>query len=128
MALGKEAVSCERGTPVCPLQWMCWKTGVRPTGLFLFTLVAGPGRSMSLKLGDTRVYELQIRARLGTAAQVAVRKLRAVPLKWMRWTTGLRPTGLCLKHASRYTRSRERIFIALMTSDRQLKASSEGSK
>jgi len=34
--------------------------------LFLFTLVTGPRRSLSLQLSDTRVYELQIQARLGT--------------------------------------------------------------
>ena len=34
---------------------------------FFFTLVTGPRRSSSLKLSDTRVYEPQIRARLGTA-------------------------------------------------------------
>jgi len=33
---------------------------------FFFTLVTGPRRSFSLKLSDTRVYEPQIRARLGT--------------------------------------------------------------
>jgi len=33
---------------------------------FIFTLVTGPGRSLSLKLSDTRVYEPQVRARLGT--------------------------------------------------------------
>ena len=32
---------------------------------FFFTLVTGPTRSLSLKLSDTRVYEPQIRARLG---------------------------------------------------------------
>ena len=32
---------------------------------FFFTLVTGPRRSLSLKLSDTRVYEPQIRARLG---------------------------------------------------------------
>jgi len=37
-----------------------------------FTLVPGPRRSLSLKLGDTRVYEPQIRARLGTTACEAV--------------------------------------------------------
>ena len=36
----------------------CQRTGI------LFTLVTGPGRSLSLKLSDTRVYEPQIRARL----------------------------------------------------------------
>ena len=35
---------------------------------FLFTLVTGPRRSLSLKLSDTRVYEPQTRARLGTTA------------------------------------------------------------
>ena len=47
-----------------------------------FTLVSGPRRSLSLKLSDTRVYEPQIRARLGTTAhfcEVVVLKLRAVP-------------------------------------------------
>ena len=33
--------------------------------LFLFALVTGPRRSLSLKLSDTRVYEPQMRARLG---------------------------------------------------------------
>jgi len=36
---------------------------------FLFTLVTGPRRSLSLELSDTRVYGPQIRARLGTTAQ-----------------------------------------------------------
>ena len=36
---------------------------------FFFTLVTGPRRSLRLKLSDTRVYEPQIRARLGTTAQ-----------------------------------------------------------
>jgi len=35
---------------------------------FLFTLVIGPRRSLSLKLSDTRVYEPQTRAHLGTTA------------------------------------------------------------
>ena len=35
---------------------------------FFSTLVTGPRRSVSLKLSDTRVYEPQIRARLGTSA------------------------------------------------------------
>ena len=34
--------------------------------LFFFTLVTGPRRSLRLKLSDARVYEPQIRARLGT--------------------------------------------------------------
>ena len=33
---------------------------------FFFTLVTGPRRSLSLTLSGTRVYEPQIRARLGT--------------------------------------------------------------
>jgi len=36
--------------------------------VFFFTPVTGPGRPLSLKLSDTRVYEPQIRARLGTTA------------------------------------------------------------
>jgi len=36
---------------------------------FFFTLVTGPRRSLSLELRDTRVYEPQIRARLGTTAR-----------------------------------------------------------
>ena len=46
---------------------------------FFFTLGTGPRRSLSLKLSDTRVYEPQIRARLGTTAhffKVVVLKLR----------------------------------------------------
>ena len=37
---------------------------VLPTSLLL-TLVTGPRRSLSLTLSDTRVYEPQVRARLG---------------------------------------------------------------
>ena len=37
---------------------------------FFFTFVTGPRRSLSLKLSDTRVYEPQIRARLGTTAHL----------------------------------------------------------
>ena len=37
---------------------------------FFLTLVTGPRRSLSLKLSDTRVYEPQIRARLGTTAHL----------------------------------------------------------
>jgi len=37
--------------------WTCF--------FFFFTLVTGPRRSVSLELSDTRVYEPQIRARLG---------------------------------------------------------------
>ena len=38
---------------------------LRREGFFFFTLVTGPRRSLSLNLSDTRVYEPQIRARLG---------------------------------------------------------------
>jgi len=41
-------------------------TGAQP--FFFLNLVTGPRRSLSLKLSDTRVYEPQIRARLGTSA------------------------------------------------------------
>ena len=37
---------------------------------FFFTHVTGPRRSLSLKLSDTRVYEPQMRARLGTATHL----------------------------------------------------------
>ena len=49
---------------------------------FFFTLVTGSRRSSNLKLGDTRVYEPQIRALLGTDShfcEVVVLKLRTVP-------------------------------------------------
>ena len=38
---------------------------------FCFTLVTGPKRSLSRKLSDARVYEPQIRARLGRVQRVA---------------------------------------------------------
>jgi len=40
-------------------------SGAGAGALRWFTLVTGPRRSVSLKLSDTRVYEPQIRARLG---------------------------------------------------------------
>jgi len=49
---------------------------------FFLTLVTGPRRSFGLKLSDTRVYEPQKRARLGTTThfcEVVVLKLRALP-------------------------------------------------
>jgi len=49
---------------------------------FFFTLVAGPRRSLILTLSDARVYEPQLRARLGTTAhfcRVVFLKLRAFP-------------------------------------------------
>jgi len=42
----------------------------KPTVFFFFTLVIAPRRSLSLKLSDTRVYEPQIRARLGTTVWI----------------------------------------------------------
>ena len=54
---------------------------LRPFFFFFFTLVTGLGRSLSLKLSDTRVYEPHIRARLGSTAhfcKVVVLKLRAL--------------------------------------------------
>jgi len=44
-----------------------WSQVDPPRLFFFFTLVTGPTRSLSLKLSDARVYEPQIRARLGTA-------------------------------------------------------------
>ena len=44
--------------PLCASSWLCF--------FFFFTLVTGPRRSLSLQLRDTRVYEPQTRARLGT--------------------------------------------------------------
>jgi hypothetical protein len=46
---------------------------------FFFTPVAGPSRSLSLKLSDTRVYEPQIRARLDNHASVCVDVFSAFP-------------------------------------------------
>ena len=65
---------------------------------FFFTLVTGPRRSLSLKLSDTRVYEPQIRARLGTtgddqAPVVHARRDRegSPPLRHCRLGPGLPP-------------------------------------
>ena len=44
-----------------------------------FTLLTGPRRSLSLKLSDTRVYEPQIRARLGTTTQPPTRATSTPP-------------------------------------------------
>ena len=50
---------------------------VREVFFFFFsTLVTGPARSLSLKLSDTRVYEPQVRARLGTTAHFCRRQGR----------------------------------------------------
>ena len=42
------------------------ETDAGPFFFFFFTLVTGPRGSLSLELSDARVYEPQIRARLGT--------------------------------------------------------------
>ena len=97
MVLGRGAVSYERGTPI---RFQIERnTGARLCGthllrssdrhstvnsqqstvnrqpstpfFFFFTLVTGSIRSLRLHLSDTRVYELQIRARLGTTAQLS---------------------------------------------------------
>ena len=49
---------------------------------FFVTLVTGPRMSLSLKLSDTRVYEPQIRARLGTADTAAVSGTEAEADPW----------------------------------------------
>ena len=48
---------------------------------FFFTLVAGPSRSLSLKLSDTTAYEPQIRARLGTTGGLRILKENIFNLK-----------------------------------------------
>ena len=48
--------------------------------LFFFTLFTGPRRSLGLKLGDTRVYEPLIRARLGTTAHFQSEPYRVASL------------------------------------------------
>jgi len=50
---------------------------------FFCTLVIGPRRSLSLQLSDTRVYEPQIRARLGTTVHFC----EVVDLKCTSWRT-----------------------------------------
>jgi len=59
----------DEGVGVCPLSEFFF---------FFFTLVTGPSRSLGLKLSDTRVYEPQIRARLGTGMRVQGRRLTAL--------------------------------------------------
>ena len=107
--------------------------------LFFFTLVTGPRRSLSLKRSDTRVYEPQIPAGFG-------RDSHGVPAGWGAGREGELERGhddgdgcavaggaarehkvvVDVRHV--LDLRRERIFIALMTSDRKLKASREGSK
>ena len=52
---------------------------------FFFTFVTGPRGSLRLKLSDTRVYEPQIRARLGTTA---------ISVKWLFLNTNTSGLGL----------------------------------
>ena len=78
VVLGGVAVSYERGTPLSRLdmkvfkRWVCVSVYVPSSSatvlFFFFSLVTGPRRSLRLKMSDTRVYEPQIRARLGTTA------------------------------------------------------------
>ena len=61
-------------------RWPCQKSGTRRGEL---TLVIGPGRSSSLKLSATSVYEPRIRAHIGTTAhfcEKVVLNLRAVTI------------------------------------------------
>jgi len=52
--------------------WSCFEGGWWDAGgFFLFTLVTGPRRSLSLRLSDTRVYEPHKRARLDTTQEAA---------------------------------------------------------
>ena len=61
---------------------------------FFFTLVTGPRRSLSLKLSETRVYEPQIRARLGTSAAKSLMLRSQHPIKYHE--IQLRGTGVRL--------------------------------
>ena len=56
------------GSGVCVRARGAKRRECRGNFFFFFTLVTGPRRSLSLKLSDIRVYEPQIRARLGTTA------------------------------------------------------------
>ena len=65
----------------------CWRTSTDLQLPYFFTLVTGPGRSLSLKLSETRVHAPQIRARLVTTAylcEVGVLILRAMTM--CRWS------------------------------------------
>jgi len=107
VALGRGGVSYEQGNPVAQTE--------TPRGVFFFfffTLVTGPRRSLRLKLSDTRVYEPQTRARLGTTAhfcEVVVLKLSAVPARrrrvwWRRCpaSSSLLPSSLELSDTKVY--------------------------
>ena len=56
--------------------------------LLFFTLVTGPRRSLSLKLSDTKVYEPQIRARLGAACVPQLTNHAAFVPDASRWYQG----------------------------------------
>jgi len=62
--LDQDFCTAASGREGCRDDW-----AVATPSFFFFTLVAGPRRSLSLKLNDKRVYEPQIRARLGTTAR-----------------------------------------------------------
>jgi len=65
----EEMVNCRDGVlrhPPCLHPWLICDVRI----LFFFTLVTGPRRSLSLQLSDTRVYEPQIRAHLGTTLRI----------------------------------------------------------
>ena len=64
---------------------------------FFLTLVTDPRRSLSLKLSDTRVYEPQTRARLGTTAQLC----RVVVLKFSNLVRDSAQLRLRIRHLPR---------------------------
>ena len=63
----------EQEKPSCRIRHRLWWE-LKTKLFFFFTLVTGPRWSLRLKLSNTRVYEPQIRARLGTAAQFPSRR------------------------------------------------------
>jgi len=67
---GATRVEDAHGTPtqshISPSMGRAWH--LESHFFFFFTLVTGPGRSLSPQLSDARVYEPQIRASLGTTA------------------------------------------------------------
>jgi len=72
--------------------------GDRSRFFFFFTLVTGPRRSLSLKLTDSRVYEPQIRARLGTTAHfdLSVERRRSGRRSRDHLSVWIHSTDLCL--------------------------------
>ena len=85
-----------------------------PYFFFFFTLVTGPRRSLSLNLSHTRVYEPQIRARLGTTAHFRQVVVLNRCLGWRRWW-GRGATRRFKKHRrGRYKRWRARFTPCLI--------------